>query len=213
MIPLSPLRLLIYDSTCLGSKPYLPGLTHSWIAGKHLYQITRPFHRSFGASSWHDALQFLATIAPLYTIEEIQFWGHGKWGRVMINGSPLDTSALLPDHPYFPWLAAIKARIASPSSLWWFRTCETFGALSGIDFATQWAAFFQCRVAGHTQIIGPWQAGLHAIEAGQTPFWSPSNGLIKGTPEAPTASAYSRLWHPRVISCLQPNLPQWAFKP
>ena len=119
----------------------------------------------------------------------------------------LDASALRPDHPLNPKLAAIKARLTGPGALWWFRTCETFGADAGHEFARAWSSFFDCRAAGHTYVIGPWQSGLHTLRPGQQPDWSVSEALIEGTPADPKRAAWSTPREPNTISFLHNTIP------
>src|SRR5688572_22448286 len=128
---MGPLRLMIYDRTCTTAKvkglraPF--GLTHSWIAGGRLYGALRRIDAHTGVASWAEALEWLGTVEPDRPISEIQFWGHGQRGRVKIDAESLDASALAPGHPLRPALERIRERLA-PDALWWFRTCDTFGA-------------------------------------------------------------------------------------
>lgn len=198
-----PLRLLIYDDSCRGKHRLLPGLTHSWIAGRLLYTSLGRIDRAFAARDWQKALQWLIDVEPHRPISEIQYWGHGKWGKLFIDGQPLDVSALDPKHPYFPLLTQIRARLTGPQALWWFRTCETFGAEAGHRFAQAWTSFFGCRAAGHTYIIGPWQSGLHCLHPGQKPHWSTHEGLEKGSPATPLKARWSKAGEPNTIFCVQ----------
>jgi hypothetical protein len=200
-----PLRLLVYDRTCTGPHG-LPGLSHAWQAGHHLYRGLGRLDAGFAASSWAEALDWLATHAAPAPLGEIQFWGHGRWGQAHIAGQPLDVSALSPAHPLHERLARVRARM-QPQSLWWFRTCETFGTAAGHGFAQAFARFFDCRVAGHTFVIGVWQSGLHSLRPGETPGWSLEEGL-RVTPAARTqAAAPSRPGAPNTITCLHGRVP------
>lgn len=205
------LRLLFYDDTCRRSRLGL-GLTHSWMAGAHLYASVGKFHAALGVRRWLDALEWLATYDRDRPIEEIQFWGHGKWGRVLIDGVSMTTDFLDTDHEYRPLLDQIRDRMSGPDALWWFRTCETFGADVGHDFARRWTDFFECRAAGHTYIIGPLQSGLHALAPGEAPNWSGFEGLEQGTPEAPKKALWSVPGAPNTISCLRADLPKWSLQ-
>jgi hypothetical protein len=197
-----PLRLLLYDDTCRGRSPLVPGLTHSWIAGWFLYRGLGRLDRAQGARSWEEGLRWLATVEPGRAIEQIQFWGHGKWGNARIDGEKLDVSALWPGHEYHHLLATIRDRLVGPDALWWFRTCETFGAEAGQRFAREWTDFFNCRAAGHTYIIGPWQSGLHCLRPGEVPDWSVWEGIDEGTPEEPVKALWSTANAPNTLSCL-----------
>ena len=203
----APLRLMIFDDTCRG-KAMLPGLTHSWIAGGHLYRGLGRLDQFRGVRSWAEGLSWLADVEPGRTIEEIQFWGHGKWGKAQLGGEPLDESVLTPRHPLLPALAAIRARLSGAQALWWFRSCETFGVRRGQAFAESWASYMGCRAAGHTFVIGFWQSGLHSLVSGQAPHWPLEEGLPPGSdPERPKKALWSRPGRPNTITCLSGKLP------
>ena len=92
--------------------------------------------------------------------------------------------------------------------LWWWRTCETLGAARGQAFAGALAEFLDARVAGHTFIIGAWQSGLHTLGPGETPRWSPTEGLKDGDPERPRAAYGSSRRAPNTIHCLHGQVPK-----
>ena len=71
-----------------------------------------------------------------------------------------------------------------PDPLWWFRTCEAFGATRGHDFARRFTDFFGGRAAGHTYIIGLWQSGLHSLRAGESRNGRSRRGCPEGQPSA-----------------------------
>ncbi len=197
----SPLRLMLFDATCTG-KPLRPGLTHSWVAGGWLYQKMGRLDEVRGVESWEEGLRWLAEVESERPIAEIQFWGHGKWGRAKVDHHVLDVRALEKGHRYRPLLEAIRDRLVGPEALWWFRTCETLGCEPGHEFARRWTQFFECRVAGHTYIIGPWQSGLHCLKPGEEPDWPVDEGLAEGTPENPKKALWSKSGEPNTISCL-----------
>jgi hypothetical protein len=203
------LRLLFYDDTCRRSR-FGVGLTHSWIAGAKIYGAVGKFDAAAGFHDWPTALAWLATFEATRPIDEIQFWGHGKWGRVMIDRVALDASWLDADHELVESLRSIRDRMSGPDALWWFRTCETFGAETGHDFARRWTDFFGTRAAGHTYIIGPWQSGLHALRPGEAPTWSAFEGLDEGSPDEPRRALWSVPGAPNTISCMRATLPGWA---
>lgn len=202
---MSPLRLLIYDRTCKGTA--LPGLSTAWAAGARLYRARGLLDASHAAASWGEALHFLATEQPGRPLVEVQFWGHGKWGDARIASEVLNERALVRRHALYPELLRVKARLA-PRALWWFRTCETFGAERGQRFATAWTDFLGARAAGHTYVIGFWQSGLHALDPGARPEWSTEEGLARGTPRAPEQALWSKPGEPHTITCLQGALPE-----
>ncbi len=223
-----PLRLMIYDATCTSDLPWprperprlqrahdrlhasvpMPGLTHFWKIGGALYGALARLDRRQGFRDWGSALDWLASVEPQRKIAEIQFWGHGKWGAAKIDREALTIDSLAPGHPHRAALEAIRERLEpSVRPLWWFRTCETFGARPGHEFAQAWTEFFGCRAAGHTYIIGPWQSGLHTLDPGETPRWSIDEGLLEGTPDEPRKALWSRRSEPNTITCLHGTIP------
>jgi hypothetical protein len=198
----APLRLLIYDRTQAERPPRLLGL--SWRVGARLYEAQGWLDASCGARSLEEALDFLARAER--PIAEIQFWGHGKWGRVLIERESLDRSALAPGHRLRPKLDAVRERLA-PDALIWFRTCETFGARAGHDFARALADFTGARVAGHTFVIGYFQSGLHALSPGDVPSWEPAEGLAAGSAEHPERALASGPGRPNTVTCFTERLP------
>jgi hypothetical protein len=201
-----PLRLLIFDRTCRGPR-LLPGLSHAWRAGNHLYRGLGRLDAGFGAAGWDEALDWLNDQQPDRPIAEIQFWGHGQWGRVRMGGEVLDRRALEPGHRLFPALDRLRGRLlAGNEGLCWFRSCETFGTAAGHDFAAAWTRFFGCRAAGHTHVIGFWQSGLHSLLPGEQPGWSVDEGLIQSDPPAPYARG-SGPGAPNTVTCLHGRVP------
>jgi hypothetical protein len=202
-----PLRLMIFDRTCTG-KRMRPGLSHAWGSGGALYgTLLRRLDMWQGARSWAEALGWLARAGGDRPIAEVQFWGHGKWGKAFIDREPLGAEALVAGHPLRRDLEAIRERLSGPEALWWFRTCETFGALPGHDWARRLTDFLGCRAAGHTYIIGVWQSGLHSLAPGTAPTWSPQEGLKAGTSAAPQEAEWSRRRAPNTIHCLSGQVP------
>lgn len=200
------MRLMIYDDTCRG-RPLRPNLTEFWILGAHLYKALGRIDLARPVRTWAEALEWLATVRPGELIDEIQFWGHGKWGEVFLDGDPLSVDSLTPDHAHHDTLVRIRQRLRSPRALWWFRTCETFGCRPGIDFAEAWVDFFGCRAAGHTFIIGPWQSGLHTLSPGERATWAAGEGLREGTPDEPQRARWSGPTQPHTITCLHNAFP------
>jgi hypothetical protein len=193
------LRLMVFDRTC-------GALTASWHAGGLLYALLGRLDARKGVRSWPEALAWLGEVRPGEPIAEIQFWGHGNWGCAKVAGEPLDVSALSPTHPWHAALQTIRGRLVGPDALWWFRTCETFGRREGHRFAREWTDFFQCRAAGHTYLIGPWQSGLHALAPGQAPDWSQDEGLPRGE-SAPRQALWSSPRAPNTITCFHGKVP------
>ena len=194
---------MIYDRTCTGRRG-LPGLSHSWIAGAFLYGGLRRLDAWFGASSWEEALSFLATCGARRKIREIQFWGHGNWGCAKIDRERLSIDSLQNDHPHASMLSRVRDRLTD-DALWWFRTCETFGTERGHSFARAFADFTGAQVAGHTYVIWCLQSGLHTIRPGEPPNWSTQEGL-PDEPE-PSRALWSTPSSPNTISFLTGRIP------
>ena len=201
------LRLVIYDRTC-GLRPGsgLPLLTQSWQLGVTLNRIRGAVDDARGVTTWGEALDWLVERAHEQPIAEVQYWGHGKWGCAYVDSERLDASALKEGHPHHARLQALRERMG-PEGAWWFRTCETFGADAGHDFAQRWSEFFGGPTLGHTFIIGPWQSGLHVLGPHDEPGWSMTEGLAQGDPENPTRALWSSPTAPRTINCLQGKIP------
>ena len=227
---------MIYDQTCIGDFPKpgasgrdrwagdrlmrrlgealegvelpWPGLSLSWRIGGHLYRRLGRIDAWKGFTSWPEALEWLARHEAHRPIGEIQFWGHGRWGCALIDRERLDIEALDPAHPLHDSLAAVRERMKGvEGAQWWFRTCETFGAEPGHEFARAWTSYFDCRAAGHTYVIGPWQSGLHTLRPGARPHWSVDEALIEGTPKEPERAAWSSPSEPNTISCFHGTIP------
>lgn len=206
--PSAPLRLLVFDRTCVG-RGVAPGLSDAWNAGRGLYRKLGRIDDAHGASTWNEALEWLiarshATGRP---IGEVQFWGHGKRGRAFVANDVIDASSLQPGSTHVDRLRALRECFAtSDANGWWFRTCETLGGTTGHGFARAWSDFFEQRVAGHTHVIGFWQSGLHTLRPGAAPAWPVSEGVRNRHDEASVAldSSPSK---PHTIHCLRGTIP------
>lgn len=199
------MRALVYDRTCLRTGG---GLSFAWSAGSGLYRGLGRIDAARGVASWGEALDWLASCDE--PIDELQYWGHGTWGCARVAAESLDVRSLARGHVHRAGLDALRAKLA-PDALVWFRTCETFGAQSGIAFAEQLAEFLGARVAGHTYVIGFHQSGLHGLAPGRRADWAPDEGLLEGTPAAPVRARSSRPWAPRTITCLAGRVPPAWF--
>jgi len=199
------LRLVVYDATQRQRRPKALGL--SWQYGCHLYRALGRVDAAYGASSFADALSWLARHESARAIQEVQFWGHGKWGRIFIDREQLDRSVLLPGHRQHLAFRAVRERLV-PDALLWFRTCETLGAKPGQDFAAALADATGARVAGHTYVIGFLQSGLHCARPGVAPAWSATEGLAQGSAEQPEVALNSTPDAPNTITCLTGRIPE-----
>jgi len=195
------LRLVVYDATGHGGSWFQPYLTASWRVGVGLYAHYPHAQRvdaSFGARSWQEAFAWLASVQPRARVREVQYWGHGLPGRVLIARDTLDADTLANEHK--DDVAAVRARL-SDDALIWLRTCSAFAGARGHAYARALADAFGCRVAGHTFVIGPLQSGLRTLRPAETPSWSTTEGLDgeRLRPSSPIA--------PRTITCLQGSVP------
>ena len=204
---MGPLRLMVYDRTCITTGPAPVGLTHSWWAGGYLYGGMGRLDAWRGAASWAEALDWLGAFQADRPIAEVQFWGHGQRGRAKIAADVFDLGALSPTSPHAEALLRIRQRLL-PDALWWFRTCDTFGAVPGQQFARRFTDVMGCVAAGHTFVIGVWQSGLHRLAPGAAPHWSEWEGVGGGSPDAPTGSQWSWPGRPNTISCLTGRVPK-----
>lgn len=203
---MEPLRVVVFDRTCVGP-PLGPGLSHAWRVGRHLYRGLGRIDASFGAADWDEALAWLEVVASGGRLAEVQYWGHGKWGRVRIGTDVLDGSALEPGHPLHEGLLRLRDRLLhGDRGLFWLRTCETFGRDVGQRFAAGLAGLLDCRAAGHTYVIHAIQSGLHSLAPGDAPRWSPSEGLPEG-PGEPAVALLSAFGAPHTITCLHGRVP------
>jgi hypothetical protein len=201
-------RLLIFDRTCTAGPGNALGLSRAWSAGATLYGGLGRLDGASGVASWDEALGWLARHDR--PIAEVQFWGHGKWGAALVGSDALDARALSPRHPLHRRLEAVRERL-EPGALVWFRTCETFGASRGLDFARRLSDHLGARVAGHTFIIGFHQSGLHGLAPGCAPDWSAGEGLAEGSPDDPRQARWSSPLAPRTITCLEGRVPEAWF--
>jgi hypothetical protein len=205
------LRLMVYDRTCV-AKSAPVGLSTAWAAGSVLYRGLRRLDAAYGATSWDDALTWLAAYAPSMPIAEVQYWGHGRWGRVYVDQDVLDASAFSSGHRLAPRLAALRERLVPDGeALVWLRTCEAFGATAGHDFAARLADGLGARVAGHTFIIGALQSGLRGLLPGHTPDWPADEGIAEGTADKPVRAYGSGIRKPRTITCFEGVVPPAWF--
>jgi hypothetical protein len=199
-----PLRLVVYDATQRSRPPRALGL--SWQCGTWLYRGLGRIDAAFGARSFDEAFAWLSRHDRDRPIAELQFWGHGKWGRALIDEESFDRTALAPGHRLAAGVAAFRERLV-PGGLVWFRTCETLGAVPGQDFARALGDHLGARVAGHTFVIGYFQSGLHSLSPGAVPQWSASEGLADGSPEAPRAALTSGRKRPNTVTCFHGVIP------
>ncbi len=200
------MRILIYDQRCKGPGQTL-WLSRSFRAGARLFGGERFFDAVIPSTSWAQALRETLRVAQHRGIDEIQMWGHGKWGRALIGHDSLDASVLSPPGGLAASLTALGRHMRSPRATLWFRTCETLGANAGHDFVQRLSSQLGARVAGHTYIIGPLQSGLHVVSPGERPSWTATEGIAEGSARAPRRARWSSPRAPNTITCLRRTLP------
>ncbi len=206
---MSPLRLLVYDAT---DKPGERGLRTAWRTGARLYRALGRVDAFFPALSWASALAWLATFEGARPIAHVQFWGHGKWGGALIADDVFTRASLAAGAGFSEELGSIERRmLPDAGSLVWFRTCETLGAQRGHDFAMQLSERLGARVAGHTYVIAALQSGLHGVRPGQRPSWSPTEGLLRGTKDAPEEALWSNATAPNTVHFMNNEVPEEWF--
>ena len=193
------MKLLLFDKTDRL-------LSMAWRSGAQLYRRLGRVDATFGVATWAEAFAWIASHDQ--AIDELQYWGHGKWGAAFVAGTDVWTAQ--PDASLQHDLDRFREQLA-PNALIWFRTCETFGARAGIDFAERLSDQMNARVAGHTHVIGLHQSGLHALSPGIAADWSDTEGLVKGTSEAPERARRSTPWRPRTITCFANHIPDDWF--
>jgi hypothetical protein len=169
-------------------------LTAAWWTGARLYGALGRLDAWKGVESWEEAVAWLAAFDG--PIAEVQYWGHGQWGNARVDRDVLDLKRL-------SLLDPLRGRVG----LWWFRTCQTFGAREGHDFARAFTDHLGADAAGHTHVIGAWQSGLHRLAAGTVPGWPAEEGIAEGTPDAPRKARRSGPWRPNTITCLDGAVP------
>lgn len=202
---------MVYDRTCRthpwGTRRLPIGLSHAWSLGGPLYTALGYLDAYYGATSWAQALQWLAEVHAPAPIQEIQFWGHGRWGQAFIAYEALQVDALAEGHPLYEPLRKVAARLThTPRATWWFRTCETFATEAGHNFAVKFAQTLGCRVAGHTHVIGAVQSGLCVLEPGDAPAWPAEQGIKRDASGQPFSEP-SRMRAPNTITFLRGKLP------
>src|SRR6266542_492984 len=101
------LRLILYDRTCVNRTGL--GLSRAWSAGSVLYAMLRRSDGAHGARTWEEGLAWLSSFRAEQPIDEVQYWGHGKWGRLLLAGKALDAAALREGHRHHGALGALRA--------------------------------------------------------------------------------------------------------
>lgn len=160
------MRVTIYD------RNPGPGLMNSflklsWFLGCFFQELFGKADAYYGASTWNEALAWLAHQEGKFT--SIQFWGHGSPGRVYMAGEGVSQST------FFPLMHKV-----TPNTIVWFRSCSVFQGRAGQAFSGELANYLGCTIAGHTRIIGPLQGGLHTRKPNTQPSWPETEVELSG---------------------------------
>jgi hypothetical protein len=202
----SPARLLLYDASPRRLAD-LAKLSAPLSLGALALTVCGRFDGAFRARSWAEAFGWLLFVGSRRPLEEVQVWSHGRWGEARLEYDPLTVDCFARSHALYPILSRVR-RVLEGGALVWFRTCATFGALSGREFARVAAEALGCCVAGHTYDIGLWQSGLHTLAPGARPDWDVWEGLNLGTPQLPLRARESGPTEPRTVTALQMGIPR-----
>ena len=115
---MTPLRVMVYDATWAGRRPMQTLLTSSWRAGGALYRGLDRIDHVYGATSWADAFAWLGEVERGRSISQVQYWGHGKWGRAVIGKTDVLDASAVDDaaHPLHEDLQAVRDRMTALAS-------------------------------------------------------------------------------------------------
>jgi len=182
------MRVTIYDKNPgVGIQQW--GLKLSWFLGCWFQKLIGKVDQYYGATSWADALGWLAKQEG--TFESVQYWGHGSPGVVWLAQKACSV------HDF----SFLKTKV-TPQSIVWFRVCSLFQGQKGYDFSQKLSNLLNCTIAGHTRIIGPLQGGLHTRKPSTAPSWPVDEG------------EFPKSWWPEVlrwgnntITCLATKIP------
>ena len=158
------------------------------------------------SSSWEDALAWLASQAERSVIDEIQYWGHGKWGCARIEGESLDEHSLKsgtrPSRPlrYDPRVASLRFSVVVSQLRDLWRRCRP--SLRSIVEQFFWLSHRRTHL--HYRTSTKWSS---SPATGEEPHWPREEGLAEGSPEAPIRAKWSHLSAPNTISCFHGSVP------
>ena len=166
-----------------------------WRPGGKLYKAAGMTDEVIGVGSWRSLFQGLGQ-RPSESVSQVEVWCHGMPGRAYIDGKTLRLNGKGHLHftPYCHLAWVYNAMAAD--GVFWLRSCYSFAGPIGKAFAEQLASETGCTAAGHTHLIGPWQAGFRAVAEGGKADWSAKEGGL-GQKSYP--------WSPRCI-------PAWVNK-
>lgn len=201
------LDIMLYDSSDWAGKE----LRFSWITGGKFYKWFHSVEHHAGFDNWSDAIDWILSVEPDRKINSIQYWGHGSQGKVWMNGKAITFNDFIDsqtkyDKTLINKLKNLKQRL-TPESLIWFRCCNVFAGAEGKFFSLTSSQFFNCTVAAHTFIVGPWQSGLHTMKPGKRPDWEKTEGL-EVSEDGSVKKLWSTPWAPNTVFCLSNTIPE-----
>ena len=196
------LDIMIYDSSDWAGKE----LRFSWITGGKFYKLFHSVEHNAGFDNWIDAIDWILSVEPDRKINSIQYWGHGSQGKVWMNGSNINVRSFVDSSELNKKLILLKKRL-TPESVIWFRCCNVFAGNEGKYFSIISSQFFECKIAAHTFIVGPWQSGLHTISPGSRPTW-PINEGLEIQDDGTIKKLWSTPWAPNTVFCLSNKIPE-----
>jgi hypothetical protein len=185
---------IYYEHFIVNSWPREPDGV-SW--GGALAAVVYPGYNVDGTNLEEAVTNILIHVRPGDKIKSIQFWGHASEGNMHVGNDRITEASFVKTNP----LARLIPYL-SPESRIYFRGCEVFRGDDGRRFAEKAAAFFHCRVAGHTQWIAkelyggrigiPTYPGYVELRPGEKAGWTdpPSNApkTVKPKPKGKESS-------------------------
>lgn len=163
------MRIVIYDANIKDA------VSVTWTVGGKIYPVLRRCDVAVPVKSWAEVCPALMSLAEKHPITQVQFWGHGWFGKAAIGDDVLNTSTLR-NTAFGAELRALGEKLA-PGAIWWFRTCATYGAPAGKHFAEQFTNCLNRTTAGSTYSIGLIHSGIRTLLPYQKPYWSDREGV------------------------------------
>ncbi len=184
------MRVAVYDKNPGGGGLAQRLLCFSWKLGCVLHWLLGRLDAYYGASSWEDAFQWLASQPK--PLRMVQYWGHGSPGSVWLAQMRVNES------DFGKLIPAINC-----DTVIWFRACSVFQGGAGYAFSKYLVDLLQCTVAGHTRTIGLFQSGLHTRRPNELPSWK----VTEGDAGPAWLVGLGLRWGNNTILCLRASIP------
>jgi hypothetical protein len=182
--------LLIYDAA--EKSP----VGTSWRVGAAVF--SRFFDELLAPKSVSELNAMLESLEGSDAFDEVQFWGHGRPGQVLLAGDRLA-------EPTWDRMSRLLRRRGA--SVVWLRVCSFAAGDAGKAAMRALANRMDAKIVGHTHIIGTWgHSGLWSLKPGESPSWPSTEGEKDGEPGKAPSSPFL----PRTVSPLTMRLPSWA---